>query len=83
MEIRGLTKDQDPVEREREMRREGGVSDGRIRKEEEWRGLCLVHAQTTVERFYGSCGFMVDEGMGRWWEEEIEHLGMWKRVKIE
>ena len=80
-EIRGLKRNQNPVERELELRREGGGDVG-SHKGEEWRGLCLLHAQTAVEKFYKSLGFETDEGMGKWWEEEIEHVGMWKRIDI-
>ncbi|KAE8151729.1 acyl-CoA N-acyltransferase [Aspergillus avenaceus] len=45
-----------------------------------FRGLVLVHAQMSVVGLYEGLGFEVDEGMGRWHEEGIEHVGMWKRV---
>ncbi len=47
-----------------------------------WKGLVLVHAQKVVEGFWRGLGFETDEGMGRWWEEGIEHLGMWRRLEI-
>ncbi|PYH49427.1 GNAT family N-acetyltransferase [Aspergillus saccharolyticus JOP 1030-1] len=47
-----------------------------------WKGLVLVHAQTQVEKLYQRCGFVTDESMGRWDEEGIEHLGMWRRVDL-
>lgn len=47
-----------------------------------WNGLVLVHAQTVVESFYKRLGFVTDEGMGRWYEEGIEHLAMWRRLKL-
>lgn len=47
-----------------------------------WKGLALVHAQVDVERFYQRLGFVTDEGLGRWIEEGIEHVGMWKRLDI-
>jgi predicted GNAT family N-acyltransferase len=43
-------------------------------------GLILCHAQVVVERMYAKLGFVTDERLGRWDEEGIEHLGMWKRV---
>ncbi|KAL4943540.1 acyl-CoA N-acyltransferase [Aspergillus oleicola] len=43
-----------------------------------WKGLALVHAQVEVERFYNRLGFVTDEGLGRWSEEGIEHVGMWR-----
>ncbi|RAL16972.1 GNAT family N-acetyltransferase [Aspergillus homomorphus CBS 101889] len=48
-----------------------------------WQGLVLVHAQTQVEKMYMRCGFVTDETMGRWHENEIEHLGMWRRLETE
>ena len=48
----------------------------------EWRGLVLLHAQKDIERFWQSCGFEKDEGMGEWCEEGIEHIAMWRRVNI-
>lgn len=47
-----------------------------------WNGLVLLHAQTTVQSFYQRSGFLTDEGMGRWYEEGIEHVGMWKRLEL-
>jgi len=48
----------------------------------QWNGLVLVHAQKVIQRFWTSCGFVRDEGMGEWWEEGIEHVAMWKRVMV-
>lgn len=48
-----------------------------------WNGLVLVHAQVAVEKFWAGLGFVTDEELGRWWEEDIEHLGMWKRVDLQ
>ena len=47
-----------------------------------WRGLVQVHAQARLEGWYRSLGFEVDEGIGRWLEGGIEHLGMWRRVDV-
>ncbi|MCJ1469112.1 hypothetical protein MMC07_007745 [Pseudocyphellaria aurata] len=51
-------------------------------KDNGWNGLVLVHAQTTVESFYKRSGFATDVGMGRWYEDGIEHLAMWKRLEL-
>lgn len=48
----------------------------------EWKGLLLAHAQKSVEGWYKSLGFELDEGMGSWWEEGIEHVAMWKSVEV-
>lgn len=47
-----------------------------------WNGLVLVHAQVSVEGMYRRLGFETDEGMGRWDEEGIDHVGMWMRVGL-
>ncbi|GFF36405.1 UPF0039 protein SAOUHSC_00995 [Aspergillus udagawae] len=52
-------------------------------KELRWKGLVLVHAQVQGEKMYERFGFVTDEKMGRWDEEGIEHLGMWKRIDLE
>ncbi|KAL3479730.1 acyl-CoA N-acyltransferase [Aspergillus californicus] len=58
-------------------KREGGSGEA-----PEWKGLTLVHAQTQVEKLYGRLGYVTDEKLGRWVEEGIEHIGMWKRLDI-
>jgi len=63
----------DPVERERI----GGDGDGW-----EWKGLVMAHAQTTAIKFYQSMGFELDEELGTWVEEGIEHVAMWKRLEL-
>ncbi|KAI1608457.1 GNAT family acetyltransferase [Exophiala viscosa] len=45
-----------------------------------WKDLVLTHAQVDVEKMYGRMGFVTDDKLGRWDEEGIEHLGMWKRL---
>ncbi|KAL8809553.1 MAG: hypothetical protein Q9223_003022 [Gallowayella weberi] len=47
-----------------------------------WEGLVLSHAQKSVHGWWTKMGFEVDEGLGEWWEEEIEHVGMWRRVRV-
>ena len=47
-----------------------------------WNGLVLTHAQVTVEGMYAKLGFVADERLGRWDEEGIAHVGMWKRLKL-
>lgn len=47
-----------------------------------WNGLIGLHAQVQVERMYASMGYETDESMGRWDEEGIEHVGMFKRIAI-
>lgn len=48
----------------------------------QWRGLVCVHAQEQVASVWASWGFEVDEGMGKWWEEGIPHVGMFLRLEI-
>lgn len=47
-----------------------------------WTGLVLVHAQVDVERMYRGLGFVTDGELGRWDEEGIEHVGMFRRVEV-
>ena len=48
----------------------------------QWNGLILVHAQKAVKLFWEKLEFVEDEGMGVWWEEGLEHIGMWRRTTI-
>ncbi|QDS77839.1 hypothetical protein FKW77_006528 [Venturia effusa] len=47
-----------------------------------WEGLVLVHAQANVRGLWEKFGFVVDEKMGTWIEEGIEHVGLWKRIPV-
>ncbi|KAK6432740.1 hypothetical protein LTR95_011090 [Oleoguttula sp. CCFEE 5521] len=49
---------------------------------DEFKGLILVHAQIGLQRFWARHGFELDEGMGIWDEEGIDHVAMWRRVEI-
>lgn len=49
---------------------------------EGWKGLLLAHAQEEVEGWYRSLGWRTDEGLGRWDECGIMHVGMWRRVEV-
>ena len=57
----------------------GATSDRDIPK---WRGLICVHAQEAVQGAWAKWGFQVDEGMGKWSEEGIPHVGMFQRLDI-
>ncbi|KAB5585596.1 putative acetyltransferase, GNAT family [Coniochaeta sp. 2T2.1] len=46
-----------------------------------WRGLVCVHAQISAVGIWSKHGFKVDEKMGRWLEEGIEHVGMFRRLE--
>lgn len=48
-----------------------------------WKGLVGAHAQVEKLGWYRGLGFVSDEGMGRWMEEGIEHVGIWRRVDVE
>ncbi|KAJ5493538.1 hypothetical protein N7463_009625 [Penicillium fimorum] len=48
-----------------------------------WRGLVLVHAQVDVEGMYAGLGFETDQSLGRWDEEGIEHVGMFRWVVLD
>ncbi|KAL2260842.1 hypothetical protein VTK26DRAFT_5042 [Humicola hyalothermophila] len=47
-----------------------------------WQGLVCVHAQEDAVKVWAKSGFVVDEGMGRWMEEGIPHVGMFLRVPL-
>ncbi|KAH8699184.1 acyl-CoA N-acyltransferase, partial [Talaromyces proteolyticus] len=58
------------------LREDGGVGGRR------WNGLIGLHAQVQVEKMYARLGYETDMAMGRWDEEGIEHVGMFKRVSL-
>jgi predicted GNAT family N-acyltransferase len=64
---------ENPVEREKLVTAEG----------REWKGFVMAHAQVTAVRFYQGMGFEVDEQLGTWVEEGIEHVAMWKRLEVD
>ncbi|PMD59382.1 uncharacterized protein K444DRAFT_663813 [Hyaloscypha bicolor E] len=47
-----------------------------------WKGLICVHAQEQVAKAWAKWGFKVDEGMGTWIEEGINHVGMFQRLNL-
>ncbi|TVY37929.1 hypothetical protein LSUB1_G006096 [Lachnellula subtilissima] len=47
-----------------------------------WQGLMCVHAQEQVAKAWERWGFHLDEGMGTWVEEGIDHVGMFQRLNI-
>ncbi|PNP54213.1 hypothetical protein THARTR1_05420 [Trichoderma harzianum] len=48
----------------------------------QWGGLVCVHAQEQVAKAWAKWGFEIDEGMGKWYEEGIPHVGMFLRLDI-
>ena len=52
------------------------------REVREWSGRVLVHAQTGVEAMWERVGFRRDDDMGVWDEEGIDHIGMWRQLKV-
>jgi len=47
-----------------------------------WKGLICVHAQEQVEKTWAKWGYKVDQGMGKWDEEGIMHVGMFQRLEL-
>lgn len=47
-----------------------------------WTGNLLAHAQLAVEKMYERQGFKTDDKLGRWDEEGIEHVGMWRAIDL-
>lgn len=54
----------------------------RIDSGRQWTGLTMIHAQVDVEPMYARVGFVTDHSMGRWLEEGITHVAMWKRITL-
>lgn len=50
---------------------------------EGWDGWILVHAQVAARKAWEAFGFVVDESMGVWDEEGIDHVGMWRSVDLD
>jgi len=48
----------------------------------EFGGLVCAHAQEQAVRAWERMGFSVDSAMGRWWEEDIAHVGMFLRLDV-
>ena len=48
-----------------------------------WKGLVLIHAQVGVQKVWKKYGFELDESMGTWDEEGIDHVAMWRRVSVD
>ena len=48
----------------------------------EWKGLVCIHAQEKAVSMWQRNGFVVDEGMGTWFEGGIRHYGMFTRVNM-
>lgn len=70
----------DPSIKELGLEQMGATSEREVPK---WEGLVCVHAQEQVAKAWEKWGFKVDEGMGRWWEEGIPHVGMFCRVETD
>jgi predicted GNAT family N-acyltransferase len=49
---------------------------------EDFNGLLLVHSPVEMQKVWRKYGFVTDEAMGTWNEDDIEHCGMWKRVDV-
>ncbi|KAK6825758.1 Acyl-CoA N-acyltransferase [Apiospora arundinis] len=47
-----------------------------------WGGLVYAHVQEAATKVYARWGFQVDEGMGRWHEEGVPHVGMFIRLDV-
>ncbi|OQO05964.1 hypothetical protein B0A48_10060 [Cryoendolithus antarcticus] len=56
--------------------------DAALSDEGEFKGLVLVHAQIGLQKFWSRHGFVLDEGMGIWDEEGIDHVAMWRRLEV-
>jgi predicted GNAT family N-acyltransferase len=61
---------------------EQSIGNAEESREDQWNGLVLVHAQKAVQGFWERVGFVMDEELGIWWEEGLEHVGMWSRASM-
>lgn len=48
----------------------------------DWDGLVCVHAQVGLQKFWAKFGFELDEAVGIWDEEGMDHVCMWKRLDL-
>ena len=48
----------------------------------EWEGRVCVHAQEKAVITWTRNGFVVDKGMGNWFEAGMKHFGMFTRVGL-
>lgn len=49
----------------------------------EWKGLVGIHANADVVGTWKRYGFVVDEGMGSWFEGSMRHVGMFLRLDLD
>ncbi|KAI0399218.1 acetyltransferase [Xylaria palmicola] len=47
-----------------------------------WNGLVCLHAQQSAAEVYRGWGFRVDKAMGKFYEDNIPHVGMFQRLDI-
>lgn len=60
----------------------GEIGKGVAGEVPEWKGLVCVHAQEKAVGVWERHGFVVDEGMGSWFEAGIRHIGMFRRLEL-
>jgi predicted GNAT family N-acyltransferase len=48
----------------------------------EWKGLVCVHAREEAVSTWARHGFVLDKGMGNWFEAGIRHVGMFYRLDL-
>jgi predicted GNAT family N-acyltransferase len=48
----------------------------------EWKGLACVHARVEAASTWARNGFVIDEGIGSWFEVGIKHVGMFCRLGL-
>lgn len=63
--------------RKEENREVVGGKDGK-----EWKGLVCVHARIEAMKTWARNGFVLDEGLGTWFEAGIPHVGMICRLEL-
>lgn len=59
------------------------LKEAAVTTEDKSKGLVCIHAQESAATAWKRWGFVSDEGMGRWFEEGIPHLGMFQRLELQ
>jgi GNAT superfamily N-acetyltransferase len=64
-------------------RNTGEIEKGIGGKVPEWKRQVCVHAQEKAVGVWERHGFVIDQGMGSWFEGGIRHVGMFRRTELE
>lgn len=48
----------------------------------DWNGLVLIHSPVGLQKYWARRDFQLDEGLGIWEVEGVDHVAMWKRLDL-